>query len=925
MSALRPDAKAGSVALPPGSEACGCCEGIDAATPQAHANRHGLDAVAYRIGRHPDFRSSLVDGLSDSTLLIDPAGPVDPADPVEPKASPLSNLLTRDKDDFTLGLIDAFACSADVLAFYQERIANESWLRTATERVSLQEMGRLIGYRLRPGIAAETWLAFTLEPPRAPPPGAPKEPGMFVTGIPTQVRLEGGLKVQSVPGPDEKPQTFETVEAIDARPEWSAMRPWLSRPRLPAMGDRTLWLQGVATGLKPGDALLVVGAEFDANPASNRWDVRILSEVLAEPDYDRTRVSWKRALGSLSPAMSPAGSDVRVYALRQRASVFGHNAPMWRTMPQDFRNDYTGTTPVFMRAALRVGADRELHEIDSVSHPGLSATLDIADDGWPDFVVSPAGPTTDGGHVDLDAAYPAIAPGGYAVLAYGAYDSASDPAPVDTYVELYRVDGASEVARAEFALSGKSTRLRLAGDEYDRFDNKVRTLKVFAQSEELALAKAPVTTAVSGDTIPVAVAPDGLEVGRRIIVQGTVTSGQSIVHRATLTAPARSDAGGALLDIDPPLPAALQRDSVTVLANVAAARHGETVAQVLGSGSASQAHQRFELKQAPLTWRAAANELGAASELTVRVGGIEWTQRDSLYGAAPGDHAYTLRTDEAGRDWLQFGDGERGARLPSGSQNLRASYRKGTGAEGNVRAESLTQLMTRPLGVKGVANPGAAEGGTDPEPAAHARSSIPLGTRTLGRVVSVLDYADFARAYAGIAKAQAQVLQLAHGPVIAITVAGQDGALLGETNPVWANLRDALAAGGDPHVSVRLMGYVASTFRIGLKVKCDPAHEPATVLAAVEAALREAFSFDRRELGQPVQQSEVVSVAHAVPGVVAIDLDLLYGGTSPFAQTLPSRQVRLLASRMRVAGGLPRPAELLALHPGPLARLETMP
>ena len=43
-----------------------------------------------------------------------------------------------------------------MLTFYQERIANESYLRTATERVSLQEMGKLIGYRLRPGVAAET-------------------------------------------------------------------------------------------------------------------------------------------------------------------------------------------------------------------------------------------------------------------------------------------------------------------------------------------------------------------------------------------------------------------------------------------------------------------------------------------------------------------------------------------------------------------------------------------------------------------------------------------------------------------------------------------------------------------------------------------------------------------------------------------------
>ncbi|MGY1409189.1 putative baseplate assembly protein [Luteimonas sp. A611] len=909
MSALVPNAKAGAVASAPGSEACGCCEGIEAATPQAHANRHGLDAVDYRIGRYDDFRSSLVDGLSSSGF---------PA---------LSRLLTRDADDFTLGLVDAFACSADVLTFYQERIARESWLRTATERVSLQEMGRLIGYRLRPGIAAETWLAFTLEPPREPPPNAPREPGMFVTGIPAAVTLAAGLKVQSVPGPDEKPQSFETVEAVDARAEWSAMRPWLSRPRLPAQGDRSAWLQGVATGLKPGDALLVVGAEFEANPMSNRWDFRILSEVRPEPEHDRTRVSWKRGLGSLSPAMSPAGNDVRVYALRQRASVFGHNAPMWRTMPQAFRDAYEGKSP---KSVLQIAAHTARAAVGQPIFGEAKPALDpdryaIGFPSWPDFVVSPEGATANGGHVDLDAAYPAIAPGGYAVLAYGAYDAASEPAPGDTYVELYRVDGATEVSRDEFALSGKSSRLRLAGDQYGRFVGRVRPLKVFAQSEELRLAEYPVTTAVTGDEIPVAVAPAGLAKGRRIIVQGVAADGRRIVHRASLTAPARARDGFALLDIAPPLPLALARESVTVAANVALARHGETVAQVLGSGSASEPHQRFELKHAPLTWRSAANELGAASELTVRVGGIEWQQRDTLHGAGPIDHAYTLRSDEAGRDWLQFGDGERGARLPSGSQNVRASYRKGVGIEGNVPAESLTQLMTRPLGLKGAANPGAAEGGTGPEPAAQARSSMPLGTRTLGRVVSLLDYADFARAYAGIAKASSQVLQLAHGNVVAITVAGQDGAVIGESNPVWSNLRDALAANGDPHVGIRLMAHQASTFHVGLRVKCHPDHEAGAVLAAVEATLRDAFSFERRELGQALQQSEVISVAHAVPGVVAIDLDLLYGGTAPHAQTLRSRQVRLLASRMRVAGGLPRPAELLTLHPGPLARLEAMP
>ena len=114
-------------------ECCGCCDGIAAETPQGIDNRGGLSAIAYRIGDYAQFRASLHAALSSSDL---------------PRA--LRALRTRDDDDFTIGLIDAFACAADVLTFYQERIANESYLRTAAERVSLQELGKLIGYRLRP-------------------------------------------------------------------------------------------------------------------------------------------------------------------------------------------------------------------------------------------------------------------------------------------------------------------------------------------------------------------------------------------------------------------------------------------------------------------------------------------------------------------------------------------------------------------------------------------------------------------------------------------------------------------------------------------------------------------------------------------------------------------------------------------------------
>ena len=144
-------------------------------------------------------------------------------------------------------------------------------------------------------------------------------------------------------------------------------------------------------------------------------------------------------------------------------------------------------------------------------------------------------------------------------------------------------------------------------------------------------------------------------------------------------------------------------------------------------------------------------------------------------------------------------------------------------------------------------------------------------------------------------------------------------------NPVWDNLWRALKASGDPHANVALLAHRASTFRLGLKVKRDPAYDLKPLLAAVQTALRAHYSFAARSFAQPVLQSDVISVAHSVPGVVAVDLDFLYGGTSPAAQTeVKSRHTRLLASRMQVSAGVALPAELLTLDLAPFDRLEEM-
>jgi uncharacterized phage protein gp47/JayE len=884
----------------PGTAACGCCEGVDSRTPAVIENRAGLSAIAYRIGQHSDFRESMIAGLSSSEFAA------------------LAALRTREHDDFTIGLIDAVACAADVLTFYQERIANESYLRTSTERVSLQELARLIGYRLRPGVAAETWLAFALEPPRTPPPGLPPDPGAFVTGIPAALSLPVGLQVKSVPGPDETPQTFETVESVDARPAWNAVRPWLSEVRAPGYGAIDTWLQGVGTNLKPGDAVVFVGYEYLANPTTNNnWDFRIVDGVEPDAANDRTRVTWARGLGSVSPYSNPPTSP-QVFALRKRAGVFGHNAPLWRSMPAQFREDYAGTTGFQTLAAppaVVIG-----QQLENVIVIGIGTITE-----WPAFTISPKTTTASGGYVDLDAVAGDIPSGGLAVLAKGDFNRPDENYPADTYIELYQVTSTSEESRAQFAMSGKVTRLGLRGQNLaEQFHGHPRATSVFAKSELLPLARYPVTTAVSGDDVPLEVPAEALEAGRRLIVVGRhASSGVAMAHTATIVS-ATSVTNGSIVTITPPLPAPLQRDSVVVHLNVALATHGETVAQVLGAGDASLAFQRFELKRLPLTYRSATNETGADSELTIRVGDVEWAERDTMFGSEPTDRAYTVETDEQERTWVVFGDGVRGSRLPTGVNNVRATYRQGIGQAGNVDADGLTQLITRPLGLKSVSNPVAALGGTDPEPAEQARQTMPLGARTLGRAVSLVDYEDFALAFTGIAKAQARVLQLPAGPTIAVTIAGQDGAALGANDPIRQNLWLALKASGDPHVNVVLLSYQASTFRLGLKVKRDPAYAIAPLLAAVDAALRAHYAFDRRGLADPVLQSDVIAVVHAVPGVVAVDLDFLYGGTSPPSQTVKSRQARLLASAMRVSGSVPLAAELLTLAPAPLDRLEEM-
>src|SRR5262249_10871273 len=269
----------------------------------------------------------------------------------------------------------------------------------------------------------------------------------------------------------------------------------------------------------------------------------------------------------------------------------------------------------------------------------------------------------------------------------------------------------------------------------------------------------------------------GIRVGQRLILTGERDDLKGVISSETLTLQTvLIQAGLTVLTFAQPLAHAYMRHTVSMNANVAQSTHGETVQEVLGSGDASQTLQRFTLRQPPLTYVSASTPSGAQSTLEVRVNDLLWSEVATLFGHGPEERIYVTQTDDDGRTTVLFGDGRTGARLPTGQENVRATYRKGIGLAGLVKEHQLTQLLTRPLGVKGVTNPLAASGAADREGLADARRNTPLTVLTLDRIVSLQDYEDFARAFAGIDKALATRLWRGERRSVFVTVAGSNGA-----------------------------------------------------------------------------------------------------------------------------------------------------
>jgi predicted phage baseplate assembly protein len=194
-----------------------------------------------------------------------------------------------------------------------------------------------------------------------------------------------------------------------------------------------------------------------------------------------------------------------------------------------------------------------------------------------------------------------------------------------------------------------------------------------------------------------------------------------------------------------------------------------------------------------------------------------------------------------------------------------------------VAAGQISLLVTRPLGVKGVTNPLPASGGADRDSRDQARRNAPIAVSALDRLVSVSDYADFARTFAGIGKASAVRLADGRRQVVHLTIAGAGDIPIDKNSDLYRNLSQAVRQFGDPYQPVQIDIYRRKLLIISGKVRVLPDYLWEVVAPQIRAVLLDTFNFERRRLGQDVVLSEVISVVQAVRGVAYVDVDLLDG------------------------------------------------
>ena len=944
--------------------ACGTCPSCTGVAPRPPV----VDPIVYR---HSAIKARMLGRIASSMVG---------------KERPLANLRTRDDADPAVALIDAFAGSLHILAYSAARLSDDGSILRTQDRDALVNLTRMLGYEPRPALSASTTVAFKVN---------------ALAGGPTTAMVPMGTRIASVPGQNERPQSFETETELDARAEWNAIRPAVEmRPFRVRSASKCLRIEGTGTTAKVGDLVLAYMTEQPM--IGTCWLVGRIAAIERVPDNIAPALPEARAfVDRAAPAFtrlrlrstgvlktSSIADDLtarnKVIVLAQRAGAFGNNAPNAKLIDAQLKDegskvgdaatgDWKNLQMLVTDAGEPVTVEQAFHEIvyDQMGAPSPDAAQTITqaaaafkDDkpvkiilaghsdrqdtaaanltyserlarkvadalvakGVPSSAIEakafgdtqPASPSPGGssrntrveiifveevsdGVIDLDAVHPDAMEGRVVLFE-------SDRSEGDQQIGLIR--RVAERSRTDFGLSAKVSRVWLTGIDLSDdtgFNKRVRETSIFLETGREVLIQAVKDRVVPRkpyDRLRVQGKID-LPVGRRIAVTGELcesAKGEMAGEIATIAEVTIETDGNSLLRFEQALNLRFRSITVAILGNSVQATHGETVGlepEILGSTDSRQLAPRYRLKASPLSYVPAVNPKGYEPALKVQVSDRICDEVPTLWGLETTAHAYTVHTVEEATSELQFA-----GRLPTGFNNVRAAYRKGSGTAGNLAAGRLTTIMTPVLGVTTATNPVATEGGSDAETIEEMRTSAPQSIRTLDRVVSLSDFEVFARRFRGVGKALATELQAGMRKIVFLSIATTDLKPPVSGSDLVKQLKTALAEVAVPGRVFRIAGFVDLAAEIGIAFAADPAILRSDVENSVRRALADRFSRARRQFGQPLTRSEILAAVQNVDGVVAarISAFAVAGGAQETGEQLLSPAPEMKAGGVTLAG-----------------------
>ena len=264
---------------------CASCQAAIPDTPLMTANQPGLNSLKYRIGTFSTFRQAMLDYITRYSVT-NPS----PGDP-----SQTLTLTSRSSDDYGVAMLELWAYVCDILTFYQQAIANEAYLRTATQPSSLSRLANLLGYRPAPAIGASVNLALLVSK------GA-------TAIVPT------GLQSQSVPDLGKQPAIFETSSSLTASA--ADNQPVLLSPQVSLLldGSGILLVDDSANPIVKGSRILWF--DDSAGFISQQQVSAVTPQTIGK------LVEWRGSLGSIS------ADSKRAYRLGRTFRCFGANAPV---------------------------------------------------------------------------------------------------------------------------------------------------------------------------------------------------------------------------------------------------------------------------------------------------------------------------------------------------------------------------------------------------------------------------------------------------------------------------------------------------------------------------------------------------------------------------------------------------------------------